>query len=591
MSEVFRTTALIEGPASAHGNAASGHHIMTQISSFKDLPLADPLKRVLESKNYDQPTPVQSEAIPAVLSGTDLLVSAQTGTGKTAAFALPILTRLHDKPWKRFAKGVRTLVLVPTRELAHQVADNFSIYGTHIKFGCLMAYGGVSIRPQIRGLRQGVDVLVATPGRLIDLFEQGEINFSELDCFVLDEADRMLDMGFINDVEKIINLLPTERQSLFFSATMNRGVSSLASGILKSPREIVIQPDQTTAEKVDHQICYLHQDDKLNLISIILDEFDDKNDQGLILIFTRTRLRAERLSKSISRDGYAVETIHGNKTQAARQKALDKFKQGRANILVATDVAARGIDVKNITLVINYDIPEEPDSYVHRIGRTARGGKTGLALTFCTRDNLKDLAQIIRFIKSPIPAYTQHPYHLPELAEKAVSEKRGGKSDGRSRNGSSSSSKPRGKKDYRRNGSSYDDYSSQGKPHKKKKFDSRPDGKSKSKHNNKDRGGEDKFNPTKRREFGKTKEEGARPKRKKLESADAISGKSKPASDSDSGSSHSKKKSDAKSLPNDKPKKKVKRKEKKDDSDSGKKFWDVKMNGKPARKKKKRIRA
>lgn len=385
-------------------------------TTFQNLPLAEPLQQRLVELTYQTPSPIQEQAIPHLLNGRDMMGVAQTGTGKTAAFALPILHHLHQKP-KHLGKGqVRALILTPTRELAEQVCESFKNYGRHIDFSFAKVYGGVSQTPQTKALRKGVDVLVATPGRLLDLFSQREIDFRELDFLVLDEADRMLDMGFLPDIRKVMEQLPSQRQSLFFSATLSPAIIRLAEGILVKPVEIRIAPERSTAENVDHRICFLSKDKKFRLLTHMLDEQKGKDGNNLTIVFSRTKHGANRIATDLGRAGHRAEAIHGNKTQAARQRALDNFKNGRSRILVATDVASRGIDVKDITLVVNFDLPNEPEAYVHRIGRTARAGMSGTALSFCCNETRGELSAIEKLLRMRIPVHSEHPYHDENLA-------------------------------------------------------------------------------------------------------------------------------------------------------------------------------
>jgi ATP-dependent RNA helicase RhlE len=385
-------------------------------SSFEALPLAAPLKRALSEKGYTTPSPIQAAAIPLLLEGHDLLACAQTGTGKTAAFALPILQRLHDDKRKPRPYSVRTLVLTPTRELAVQIADSFKTYGKHMRLSVGLVYGGVSQRPQERALKDGVDVLVATPGRLLDLYQQNCMDLDAVETFVLDEADHMLDMGFIHDIRRIAKELPENRQTLLFSATMAGQIAELAGKLLRSPREIRIAPAATTAEKVEQKILFVQQENKRALLTHMLGEHGDGKPAELRLVFTKTKHGANRLATQLSKDGIPADAIHGNKTQAARQKALNRFRNGEISVLVATDVAARGIDVKDVTLVVNYDLPMEPDSYVHRIGRTARAGASGLAVSFCSSEEVYLLNAIGRLIRQDIPIDSEHPYHAEPVA-------------------------------------------------------------------------------------------------------------------------------------------------------------------------------
>jgi ATP-dependent RNA helicase RhlE len=383
--------------------------------TFQNLPLAEPLQRRLIEQNYQTPSPIQEQAIPQLLEGRDMMGVAQTGTGKTAAFALPILHKLHMQP-KPLGKGiVRALIMTPTRELAEQVCDSFKNYGRYIDFTCTKVHGGVSQTPQTKALRKGVDVLVATPGRLLDLFSQGHIQFKNIEFLVLDEADRMLDMGFLPDIRRVIDELPAERQSLFFSATLSPQIIRLAQGILIKPVEIRIAPEKSTAENVDHRICFLAKNNKFDLLSNILKDQKGKDGKNLTIIFSRTKHGANRLATDLGRSGLRAEAIHGNKTQAARQRALDNFKTGRSNILVATDVASRGIDVRDITLVVNYDLPNEPEAYIHRIGRTARAGSSGNALSFCCSETRGELSAIEKLLRMKIPVHSEHPYHEEKL--------------------------------------------------------------------------------------------------------------------------------------------------------------------------------
>jgi ATP-dependent RNA helicase RhlE len=346
------------------------------------LPLAAPLQQVLKELGYEEPSPIQAQAIPILLQGKDLLGCAQTGTGKTASFALPILQQLHDRRKTVRPKSCRALVLAPTRELAGQVGKSFATYGKLIKFRQTLIYGGVGSVPQINAMRNGVDVLVATPGRLLDLIDQRHVDLSQVDFFVLDEVDRMLDMGFLRDVKRIISLLPSRRQSLFFSATLAPNIVELAQTILKDPARVSITPETTTAEKIEQRICFLNREYKRPLLEQLLREQFEAKQQKLTIVFSRTKHGANKLAKSLNAAGYPSEAIHGDKSQSQREKALERFKKGLTPILVATDVAARGVDVKEVGLVVNFDLPNEPESYVHRIGRTARAGADGRAVSF-----------------------------------------------------------------------------------------------------------------------------------------------------------------------------------------------------------------
>lgn len=395
---------------------------------FEALPLAAPLQRVLRELNYHTPSPIQAQAIPLLLQGRDLLGCAQTGTGKTAGFALPILQALHERPKQARPKTCRTLVLAPTRELAGQVGKSFTTYGQHVRFSQTLVYGGVGQVPQVNAMRRGVDVLVATPGRLLDLIDQRHIDLSQVEFFVLDEVDRMLDMGFLRDVKRIVSMLPTKRQSLFFSATLAPNIVELARTILREPAHVSITPETTTAEKIDQQVCFLARDSKRPLLEQLLRAQAGAAHQKLTIVFSRTKHGANKLAKSLCASGFPADAIHGNKSQAQREKALDRFKKGLTPILVATDVAARGVDVKDVGLVVNYDLPNEPEAYVHRIGRTARAGAEGRAVSFCSEEELEFLREIEKIIRMPIPRWDDHAWHIEALAEHHAGWRPGGRS-------------------------------------------------------------------------------------------------------------------------------------------------------------------
>ena len=386
-------------------------------STFDQLPLAAPLQRALADKGYTSPSPIQARAIPVLLDGRDLLACAQTGTGKTAAFALPMLDAIARHPRKTFRRGVRHLVVVPTRELAVQVAESFRVYGSGLDFRSATVYGGVGAKPQISRLFQGVDVLVATPGRLLDLHGQGHIDLSQVETFVLDEADRMLDMGFIHDIRRIERELPRERQTLLFSATMAPKVTGLAASLLRNPEEIRIAPERATADKIDQRTCFVKKEDKLDLLVATLEAGRTVDGEPLSLVFSKTKHGADKLAKSLGRNGVRADAIHGNKSQAARERSLKRFRRGDIRVLVATDVAARGIDVKDITLVVNFDVPAEAESYVHRIGRTARAGASGRALSFCTADEVGLLRDVERHIRTPLQPDTDHAFHCKQTLD------------------------------------------------------------------------------------------------------------------------------------------------------------------------------
>ena len=385
---------------------------------FEALPLAAPLHRVLRELNYTDPTPIQAQAIPLLLQGRDLLGCAQTGTGKTAGFALPILQALHEHPQPIRPRCCRTLVLAPTRELAAQVGKSFTTYGQYVRFRQTLIYGGVGQVPQVNAMRGGVDVLVATPGRLLDLIDQRHVDLSQVEFFVLDEVDRMLDMGFLRDVKRIVALLPARRQSLFFSATLAPNIVELAQTILRNPAHISIAPETTTAENIDQQVCFLTRESKRPLLEQLLRGQADATAQKLTIVFSRTKHGANKLAKSLCAAGFGADAIHGNKSQAQREKALDRFKRGLTPVLVATDVAARGVDVKDVGLVVNFDLPNEPEAYVHRIGRTARAGAEGRAVSFCSEDELEFLREIEKIIRMPIPRWNDHDWHEETLADR-----------------------------------------------------------------------------------------------------------------------------------------------------------------------------
>ncbi len=401
---------------------------------FEALPLAAPLHRVLRELNYSEPSPIQAQAIPLLLEGRDLLGCAQTGTGKTASFALPILHALYGNPIRLKPKTCRTLVLAPTRELAMQVGKSFTTYGQYVPFRQTLIYGGVGQVPQVNAMRQGVDVLVACPGRLLDLIDQGYVDLTQVEFFVLDEVDRMLDMGFLRDVKRIVSMLPAKRQSLFFSATLAPNIVELARNILRDPAHVSITPETTTAEKIDQQVCFVTKESKRPLLEELLRGQANATGQKLTIVFSRTKHGANKLAKSLCAAGFPSDAIHGNKSQAQREKALDRFKKGLTPVLVATDVAARGVDVKDVGLVVNFDLPNEPEAYVHRIGRTARAGAEGRAVSFCSEDELEYLRDIEKIIRMAIPRWDNHDWHENDLAERhlrGVRPQGGGSSGGR----------------------------------------------------------------------------------------------------------------------------------------------------------------
>ena len=380
------------------------------MSQFADLGLAAPLLKALASENYVAPTPIQAQAIPHVMAGRDLLGIAQTGTGKTAAFALPILHRLAAERIRPERNTCRALVLSPTRELASQIAESFRVYGQHLGFSVATVFGGVSIRPQIDRLMRGVDVLVATPGRLIDHLEQRTVRLDKVEIFVLDEADQMLDMGFFQALRRIVPLLPKTRQSLFFSATMPKEIGALAGDLLHDPVKVAVAPVATTAERVDQSVIFIETGRK----RFILAELIRKEAMQRALVFTRTKHGADKVVRHLGEEGIAAVAIHGNKSQAQRERALAAFKDGSAKILIATDIAARGIDVEAVSHVVNYDLPNIPESYVHRIGRTARAGAEGRAISLCDSEERAFLRSIEKLTRQAIPSEDRRDPNAPQ---------------------------------------------------------------------------------------------------------------------------------------------------------------------------------
>ncbi|MBO9566439.1 MAG: DEAD/DEAH box helicase [Niastella sp.] len=375
--------------------------------TFDQLSLQEPLLKALKETGYSTPTPIQEQSIPVVLQQKDLLGVAQTGTGKTAAFAIPVLQLLHGQQPQRGPRPIRALVLTPTRELAIQIEESFKTYGKYTGLNQMVIFGGVSQHSQVNTLRNGVDILIATPGRLLDLLNQGFINLQQLQLFVLDEADRMLDMGFIHDVKRIITRIPVKRQTLFFSATMPPEIAGLANTILKSPVKVEVTPVSSTAEKIAQQVYFTDKDTKRSLLIHVLENPAIER----ALVFARTKYGSDKIAKALVRAGIKADAIHGDKSQNARQHALNNFKSGKIRILVATDIAARGIDVDNLTHVINYELPNVPETYVHRIGRTGRAGTSGIAISFCDGEERAYLKDIQQLIKQSIPVVDEHPFH------------------------------------------------------------------------------------------------------------------------------------------------------------------------------------
>ncbi len=374
--------------------------------TFNELDLIAPILNALENLGYTNPTPIQEQAIPIILSGNDIMGCAQTGTGKTAAFAIPILQNLTKNPRPDGKRKIRCLILTPTRELAIQIEENIKEYGRNLDQRHAVIFGGVSQVKQVNQLKNGVDILVATPGRLLDLQQQGCIDLRHLEIFVLDEADRMLDMGFIHDVKKILKLIPSKRQTLFFSATMPKEIKTLASTILTNPKQVIVTPVSSTAETISQELYYISTSEKKNLLLHILDQQKVPS----ILVFSRTKHGADRIVKILAKANVTAAAIHGNKSQNQRQNALNGFKTNQLRVLVATDIAARGIDIDELALVINYDIPNVAETYVHRIGRTGRAGASGKAISFCDQDERAYIKDIQKLIGLQIPVVKEHPY-------------------------------------------------------------------------------------------------------------------------------------------------------------------------------------
>ncbi len=383
--------------------------------TFNELNLIDPIARAIREEGYEIPTPVQAEAIPEVLKGHDLLGCAQTGTGKTAAFAIPILQLLYNQKSDRSRRRpIKSLIVTPTRELAIQIGESISNYGRHTSLSSTVIFGGVNQHSQVNALKNGVDILVATPGRLLDLMNHKLVSIREIEIFVLDEADRMLDMGFIHDVKRLLAVLPPKRQSLFFSATMPPAIVKLANTILRNPVKVEVTPASSTAETIKQYVYFVDKSNKISLLQEVLKNKGIKS----ALVFTRTKHGADKVVRVLKKSGIAAEAIHGNKSQNARQKALSNFKEQTTRVLVATDIAARGIDVDNLEYVINYDLPNVPESYVHRIGRTGRAGADGTAYAFCDREEQAFLKDIEKLIKRKIEVVPDHPFP-PGSAEPA----------------------------------------------------------------------------------------------------------------------------------------------------------------------------
>jgi ATP-dependent RNA helicase RhlE len=415
------------------------------LKSFSELDLIEPLLRAIKAEGYETPTPVQAKAIPPALTGRDVLGVAQTGTGKTAAFTLPILQRLNELNIEPQQNTPLALILTPTRELAIQISESLKTYGKFLRQRHTVIYGGVGQAPQVKALRRGVDTLVATPGRLLDLMQQGHIYLDEVETFVLDEADRMLDMGFINDVRKVLAELPKKRQTLLFSATMPSSITTLAGQILSDYDRIEIKPETPTADRVEQRVMFVEKANKRALLEELFS--DPALDRAIV--FTRTKHGANRVAKFLNQRGIESDAIHGNKSQTARQRALQNFKDGGVRALIATDIASRGIDVDDVSHVINFDLPNEPESYVHRIGRTARAGAEGMAYSFCDEGEIEYLLAIEKIIRQKVEVDGEHAFHEDRFAKMHANHtppksgaksgaRQGGNRSGRSRGGNSS---------------------------------------------------------------------------------------------------------------------------------------------------------
>lgn len=387
--------------------------------TFEDLQLIEPIRKALQKEGYTTPTPIQAEAIPIVLEGYDLLGCAQTGTGKTAAFSIPIIQRLYEQNILGKRRDIKALILTPTRELAIQIDESFAAYGRYTGLRHTVIFGGVGQKPQTDALQRGVDVLIATPGRLLDLINQGFIHLKTLEYFVLDEADRMLDMGFIHDIKRILPLLPKKRQSLFFSATMPPEIERLAGSILHEPEKVAVTPPSSTVDKIEQSVYYVEKKEKPNLLRTLLKDPSLES----VLVFTRTKHGADKVARLLNKAEIGAEAIHGNKSQNARQRALSNFKDHTTRVLIATDIAARGIDVDHLTHVINYELPNVPETYVHRIGRTGRAGRSGVAFSFCDAEEVPLLKDIHKLIGRQIPVAGGNPFETSQVKE-AIAEKK-----------------------------------------------------------------------------------------------------------------------------------------------------------------------
>ncbi len=420
--------------------------------SFTNLGLSEPLLKAIKEQGYDTPTPIQQKAIPVVIEGKDVLAAAQTGTGKTAGFTLPLLEKLSKTKPKMQKKQIRALVLTPTRELAAQVAESIKTYGKHMPYTSTVIFGGVGINPQLATIRKGVDIVIATPGRLLDIAGQKGIDFSALECLILDEADRMLDMGFIHDIKKLMKLMPQKRQTLLFSATFSPEIKTLASGLLKNPVLVEVARQNTTADQISQVVHFVDKRRKRELLSQLIKIKDWRQ----VLVFTRTKHGANKLTKELEEYGISAAAIHGNKSQGARTKALASFKANEIRVLVATDIAARGIDIDQLPHVVNYELPNVPEDYVHRIGRTGRAGQSGEAISLVCVDEHELLKNIEKFIKSEIKKVDIEAFRPdPNIKAEPIQNGRGG-GKGRGNGGGNSRNKPRGNSAHAKNGSSRD---------------------------------------------------------------------------------------------------------------------------------------
>jgi len=403
---------------------------------FKELNIIEPILQALEKKGYVEPTPIQEETIPLLLENKDVIGIAQTGTGKTAAFVLPIIQKLFENKGREKDKRPYALVLAPTRELVIQISESIAHYGSFLNLRQVSIYGGVGMRPQIISLQRGTDIIIATPGRLLDIMQQGRVNLDMIEFFVLDEADRMLDMGFVRDIQRIVAKLPKQKQSLFFSATMSKEISILTKNFLRNPVRVEVTPESSTVEKIKQSVFFVDPENKVELLIDLIKE----NKMDCVLVFTKTKHKADKISKVLNQNHISTDAIHGNKSQPHRERALRDFKVGKVKVLVATDIAARGIDVNNISHVINFELPNEPENYVHRIGRTARAGSEGTAYSFCSAEERNFLRDIERLTKSK-SNQIDHKFHS-DTAKDAVGNSAKPKPRGRS--GGFGGGRPRG---------------------------------------------------------------------------------------------------------------------------------------------------